>query len=178
MPQSRGNKTNIDWEYIIASMPGCVYWKDLKGVYLGCNDATAELLGIPKEKIIGYNDYQIAQELGWSLEVVQAICEVDKKVMQTGLPILDIEEMPFHDKKGNIIQQITNKAPLYDEKRNIKGIIGNSINITRRKKIEEELRQAKIAEESANQEHLLYLSNLHKEVVGQAIDPPECRRAC
>jgi two-component system, OmpR family, aerobic respiration control sensor histidine kinase ArcB len=158
--------TSIDLERIITSVPGFVYWKNKKGQYLGCNEATATLLGISKEDIIGHDDYFLAEKLGWSKSIVDAIRAVDERVMNTGNAILDIEEVPFPDKNGNIIQQITNKVPLRDAKGNVVGVIGNSVNITQRKKLEEELQQTKLAEEVSKARRLLNLANLQKEVAG------------
>ncbi len=75
--------------------------------------------------------------------------------------------MSFFDKNGNLIQQVTTcKAPLRDEEGNIVGLIGNSINISQRKKAEDILQQTVIDNEAANEKKLLNLSHLHQEIMG------------
>lgn len=80
--------------------------------------------------------------------------------MKTGIPIFNLEEIPFYDKNGNVIQQITNKVPLYSKRGAIIGVLGNSIDITERKKIEEELIQAKKATETSNYLITEFVSNM------------------
>lgn len=53
--QQRYNRTLSD------ALPTAIFFKNTDGVYQNCNEAFAELVGLPKERIIGYTDQDIAQ---------------------------------------------------------------------------------------------------------------------
>jgi len=67
-------------------------------------------------------------------------------VMANNKPKLNIEEPPIPDPDGNPIYYLTSRVPLHDEKGNVVGVAGVSIDITERKKLEELKQQIKIEE--------------------------------
>lgn len=135
---------NISLENIIANLPGSVYWKNRKGQYLGCNDAMASLFGLSKKEIIGHDDYYLGKKLGWPISVIESIRQVDLKVIESGVPQLNFDEIPFTDKHGAVIRQKSNKVPLFDNSGLVIGILGNSVDITKHKKAEERLHNAEL----------------------------------
>jgi len=64
----------------------------------------------------------------------------DLEVINTGKPKLNIEEVA--DFPGKKIWSTTSKVPYYNDKGEINGIIGLSIDISERKKIEQELKSS------------------------------------
>ena len=44
---------------LLNSMPDVIYFKDKEGIYLGCNQAYTDFIGIAKENIIGKTDYDL-----------------------------------------------------------------------------------------------------------------------
>ena len=45
---------------LVAMFPGHVYWKDLNGVYQGCNDNAAKYVGLnSRNEIVGKTDYDL-----------------------------------------------------------------------------------------------------------------------
>lgn len=68
---------------IINCIPGCLYWKDCNGRYLGCNDLTAELAGLKSV-------YEVAGKTDWELwgEHAPRLIENDKQVIATGKTVL------------------------------------------------------------------------------------------
>ncbi len=45
---------------MIDAIPGCLYWKDLNGRYLGCNKLTADLAGLASpEEVVGKTDQDL-----------------------------------------------------------------------------------------------------------------------
>jgi len=154
----------ISLESILSTMSGSVYWKNTKGQYLGCNDAMLLLLGLQKQDIIGQTDCYIAERLGWPPSAAASIIAVDTKVINSGIPVLNLEETPFIDKNGKTIRQITNKTPIRNRKGIVIGLVGNSIDISERKAMEEDLRYAKEAAEAANQAKTEFLANMRHDI--------------
>ena len=130
---------------IINNLPGVVYWKDLSGRYLGCNKFVATMAGFESaEDMIGKTDYDLCwQEFAedWQL--------LDRQVVEENRTIVREEKAKLAD--GRIVTELTYKTPLKNEHGDIIGIIGTSLDITERKRMEEELRQAKIAVEVASE---------------------------
>ncbi|MCE3237596.1 MAG: arcB 2 [Gammaproteobacteria bacterium] len=156
--------TETTLENIIASIPGSIYWKNREGVYLGCNDTVIKSFGISKEEFLGKTDYFLANKVGWPKEKADAVRKIDVQVMESGTPQLNHEEAPFIDNNGNIIYQLTNKVPLRNKDGTVIGIIGNSIDISERKRIEVALKEAKEAAEIASQSKSTFIANMSHDI--------------
>ncbi len=117
---------------ILNAMPIRVFWKDMNLVYLGCNAIFAADAGFvhPKE-IIGKDDYQ----LGWRDQAEQYRKD-DRLVIESGSPHLLIEE-PQTTSQGATITLLTSKIPLRDSTGAVRGVLGTYMDITERKKAEE-----------------------------------------
>lgn len=115
---------------IVANMPGHLYWKDKNGVYLGCNDRQARSLGLNHgSQVVGKTDF----ELPWGENVARAFVENDRRIMQTGKSE-SIEEKSRMEGKDVIV--LSQKTPLFNEKHEVIGILGISIDITAEKEAE------------------------------------------
>ena len=125
-------------ENILENFPGVVFWKDHNSVYLGCNRNFSGGAGLkdPSE-IIGKTDY----ELPWEKTEAEAYRADDQQVMMSGVPKLHIIETQLQS-NGSVIWFDTNKVPLFDQERNIIGILGVSNDITQLKEVEQKLREA------------------------------------
>lgn len=120
---------------IIDYIPHAIFWKDRQLVYQGCNKRFAALAGVGHPKDIrGKTDYDLALEP----EDARFFRDNDRKVMASGTAQLNTE---------NILQQpddtqailLTSKVPLHDPAGEVNGILGIFLDITDRKRIEEEL---------------------------------------
>lgn len=155
-----GNNETIDntLHLFIESIAGYHWWKDLEGRYLGCNNAVAKLLGLKSpEEVIGKTDL----ELPWSNNA-KTIIKNDQKVIDTGSVISGEEVIKAkHDEDFTFFVV---KMPLKNKKGEIIGTIGSSIDITQRKKMEEELKQAKIAAEAASRAKSLFIANMSHDI--------------
>lgn len=145
------NRIEITLENIAAEFPGHVYWKDLNGIYLGCNDNQAKSLGFEKgTDVVGKTDF----ELPWSKETAELFSRNDKKVIQNNESIEVEEESIIGNKKYIMLSQ---KKPLKDKFGDIIGVLGISIDISD-KKVAEKLKLEKLtlekesAAEKARQE--------------------------
>ena len=150
----------LNFSEFLNILPGSVYLKNKNGVYLDCNVAATKMLGLTKSEIIGKTDYDFIKICG-SKEIIDAFVKTDQEVIRTGIPQLNIEEPPFYVADGKIIYQLTNKVPLKDEEGNIIGVIGVSIDITKQKKMQEQLEKDK-------KQSLEFLSKLSKEIMGNS----------
>jgi two-component system aerobic respiration control sensor histidine kinase ArcB len=142
---TNAKKTEIErlefLENIIALMPGHVYWVDTHGIYLGCNNNQAKSAGLASRKdIIGKRN----KDLPWNFtagELPETLDQINLEVMHSGKSIM-IEE-PATLKDGTEAIFLSSKAPIYNRAGEIIGMVGISIDITERRKIEVELRETK-----------------------------------
>lgn len=131
--------TTIALENILENLPGHVYWKDLKGRYLGCNLAQAKSAGFSSiSDTIGKTDY----EMPWKREQAELYNRNDKKVIETGVPILTEEEITLEN--GITHTYLANKTPLRDKEKRIVGVLGISLDMTHQKKILDRLQKENI----------------------------------
>ncbi len=125
-------------ENIFDQIAGGLYWKDQEGIYMGCNDAVVEKCNFSsKTDIIGKKDCDL-----WPAEA-DKIRQVDLYVMASGTTIQMEEFITLRD--GEVFHFSTIKAPLKDNKGNIIGIIGNSLDVTELKKAQKNAETASLA---------------------------------
>ena len=134
--------------HIVDNLPGSVYWKSKDGIYLSINQSSIESMrnmGFPcqDKDIIGKTDYDLFPK-----EIAAQFRSHDLQVIKSGQTSTREEIVPLKDKT---IIQLSTKAPFFDRKGAIEGIIGNTIDITYLKRIEAELKTAKENAELANQ---------------------------
>lgn len=115
---------------IIDSILASIYWKNLKGIYLGCNKFMVQMSGFEdKSQIIGKSDY----EMPWKHQAAE-ISRTDQLVIVNN-KTYKLEECPVIH--GNVSKTfLSSKTPLTDDDGNVLGIIGVSIDITDKKDIE------------------------------------------
>ena len=142
--QQRAQETRDYFENLIAIMPGHVYWLDRKGVYLGCNDQQAYSAGLKSRKeIVG----KINAELPWNYHantLPEALDRINQEVMESGIP--RVLEEPGILPDGTKAVFLSNKIPLKDQRGEIIGLVGISVDITENKKLQEKLVHAKARE--------------------------------
>jgi two-component system aerobic respiration control sensor histidine kinase ArcB len=126
--------TELNINDILEQLPGYAYWKDKKGVCLGCNKNTWELLGLKSlADYIGKTDYDL-----FSKEEANILAANDQEVIQTGK--IKIVEEKFSIDTGEKRLYFSHKIPLKNKKGHIVGLIGVSLDITQAKqKMEDRL---------------------------------------
>lgn len=145
---------SFDLEKIIAFVPGHVFWKDKDGKYIGCNDTFAKILKLKsRQDIVGLTDYDISSEAEANL-----IRENDLFVMESGKEYV-VEELGY-DISGNPATYLSRKIPLFDKNGATIGLLGISMDISVRKKYEEELRLLKEKAEVANEAKSEFIMNM------------------
>lgn len=128
-------------ENIISVMPGHVYWVNEEGIYLGCNNNQAKSAGLSSRKeITGKRN----KDLPWNTNsgtLPEELDQINKTVIQTGETTMLEEPALLAD--GTEASFLSIKSPLRNNKNKIVGMVGISIDITEKKKIEAELIKTK-----------------------------------
>ena len=125
-------------QLVIDNIPQYVFWKDRSFVYLGCNQNFARAAGMDNpEDIVGKTDY----DLPWKKEESDFYRQCDNRIMESDTPEFHIIEgqLQTDDKQ---VWVDTNKVPLHDSEGNVVGILGTYEDITKRKQVEEVLRES------------------------------------
>ena len=132
---------------IIDSVPQNIFWKDLAGLYLGCNENFAQTVGLTRpDQIIGKTDY----DLPWPRAAADAYRADDQEVISRNLPKRHIIEQ-VRTADGIPIWVDTTKTPLQDAAGKPYGVLGVYEDITERKQTEEALRDNELALKKAQQ---------------------------
>ena len=120
-------------QLVLESIPVRVFWKDKDLRYLGCNTLFAHDAGLSRpEQLLGLDDFA----MGWR-EQAELYRADDRKVMESGLPRLNIVEQQATP-AGAKIWLSTSKVPLFMPSGEVFGILGVYEDITERKNAEEE----------------------------------------
>ncbi len=136
------------------NMPGHVYWKNVHGVYLGCNDKQAKTLGFEfGDEVIGKTDF----DLPWPQKIARQFHDNDQRIIEKGEAEI-VEEKITDD--GDTVLSI--KAPIKNELGEIFGILGISIDITEKKRAEQFQKEKEIAEKNAELMNILSSSVAHE----------------
>jgi diguanylate cyclase (GGDEF)-like protein/PAS domain S-box-containing protein len=121
---------------LIDSIPSPIFYKNVEGIYLGCNKALADFLGLPEEEIIGKSVYDV-----YSKDLADKYSEMDAALFrQPGVQIYD-----FSMDRGDGTRRDINfhKATYSAADGTLAGLLGVMIDITERKRAEEALRSSK-----------------------------------
>lgn len=151
---------------IISCMPNNVYWLDRNCIAQGCNNNILKLLGLSELcEFVGMNYQQMAQLAGWTEGQAESFEKDDREVMETGMGKFNIEELPLYDKKGDPVYYVSSRVPLFDDEgKEVIGVVGISVDITDKKKAEEEIILAKEAAEAASQAKTEFLENMRHDI--------------
>jgi PAS domain S-box-containing protein len=119
------------------AVPGVVYAKDWKGRMLMANRGTTALIGMPPEAYLGKTDAEFLDDKAQA-EIVMAN---DRRIMESGEPQQVEEEVRLPD--GTPATWLSTKSPLRNEADAVIGLIGTSIDISERKRMEAALRESR-----------------------------------
>ena len=144
------------YEKIISCIPGNVYWLDENLFAAGCNQNVLEMFGlkdISQFKGLNFDEMQLIGK--WDKKATQVFKRDSAQVLKTGKPILNTEEPPITHSNGKLIYFLTHRVPILDENNIPIGVVGISIDITERKKLEQSLKEANLAKDEfiANMSH-------------------------
>ena len=125
-------------EIIIDAIPGLVFYKDIDNRYVRVNKYVAEAHKMRKSELEGQSCWDL-----YPHELAKKYFDDDMEVVKSGKAKLNLDE-PWETEEGAKWVN-TNKIPYADQTGKIVGLIGVSMDITERKKAEDEIsRQARL----------------------------------
>jgi len=126
------------FDTVLSNVPASVFWKDSNSVFLGANEQFAREAGFQNpDEVIGKSDY----DLPWTREEADFYRECDRQVMDSGKPLLNIEESQQQSDEKNV-HLLTSKVPLLDASGQVYGMLGIYMDITGRKETEHRLQKS------------------------------------
>ena len=120
------------WQACIDNLPSPIFFKNSNFVYVGCNNAFAEFLGHPVERIIGSTVEEIAPPA-----LATAYTEADKQLVRDGGT--QVYDGKVRAADGSLRDVSYYKAVIVDANGNARGIAGSMLDITERKRLEAKL---------------------------------------
>jgi len=118
-------------------------------------------------KHLGLNDHiDILNKTDFEVfpkEIADRFFVDDQKVVNEGITILNQEEMGIGP-DGNKIWLLVSKVPILDSNEKIIGMVGITVDITDRKKVEDELLHAKEKAEESDRLKTAFLNNISHEI--------------
>jgi len=142
---------------LLDSIPDIIFFKNLDGVYLGCNLEFAKLINRDINLIVGYTDYDFFDK-----DLADFFRDRDHDMLASGASRQNDEWIEYPDGRRVLIDTL--KAPLKTQTGEIIGLVGVSRDITQRKSEEEELRRARIEADEANLAKTEFLSRMSHEL--------------
>ncbi len=133
---------------VINALDDPVFVKDEQHRWAVLNDAACEVMGRPREELIGKTDYDLFPK-----EQADVFWERDNSVLKSGETDVNEEEITWHGKLHTIS---TKKSVFTDSLTGKKFIAGTIRDITERKRAEEALRQSR----EELQKHNKFLNNI------------------
>lgn len=119
----------------IDTIPDPVYYKGTDGRYVGCNSAYAQLLGKPKERIIGATDFDLFPKrfadklLQWDLQLLRVR---ERQVFESSFPSFD----------GTELRILCHLNLLFSPSGEPAYVVGSIIDVTAERKEEQERSEA------------------------------------
>jgi diguanylate cyclase (GGDEF)-like protein/PAS domain S-box-containing protein len=131
--QAKGLLDNLRFlQTLIDTIPCPIFYKDTKGIYLGCNRAFEEYMGRPREEVIGRTDYHLVPQ-----PLAEKYCRADADLLQKGGTHTFEASIGYGD--GTRHEVICNKAVFLNPDGTKGGLVGSILDITERKQFEQQL---------------------------------------
>ncbi|EIJ42009.1 PAS domain S-box [Beggiatoa alba B18LD] len=142
---------------LLDSIPSPIFFKNLAGQYLGCNNAFAEMVGTPEENIVGHTVQDIFVKARADKEE-----ENDRILLAT--KVGQAYEIETEHLDHSVHDYIVHKTHFCSVDGKPAGIVGIMVDITERKRSEAALFKAKEEAEQANRAKSAFLANMSHEL--------------
>lgn len=117
---------------ILDAISDFVFFKDINGIYRGCNDAFADLLGLDRDQVIGKIDEEIH-----SKKIAKHFREMDDKILHDSIPRKTEEWVTDGEGKKSYVETI--KSLYLNDQDEAMGFLGIGRDFTDRKNNEKQL---------------------------------------
>jgi PAS domain S-box-containing protein len=121
---------------LVDTIPSPLFFKTADGLYRGCNKAFEEMLGIPREQIVGKTVYDISPP-----ELADVYFKKDRELFDH--PGVQVYESSVRYANGETRDVVYYKATYFDLAGQVEGLVGIFLDITDRKRAERELGRAR-----------------------------------
>ncbi|WP_238474397.1 ATP-binding protein [Pseudomonas cavernae] len=142
---------------LVNALPDPIWFKDNEGRYRGLNQAFAELVGRPREALLGRRDDDLL-----AAAEAQRRWDRDRAALARQQPAESEDWWACAD--GRQLLLATIRATFYDAQGQLLGLVGVSRDITARKEFEAALEQAKELAEEATRLKSDFLANMSHEI--------------
>ena len=122
------------WQHLIDNIPSPIFFKDIHGVYQGCNIAFEKYLGRTRDQIIGLSVFDMSPK-----DLAEKYHAMDQALFDTPGTQVYESEVAYSD--GSRHKVIFNKATTFSADGQVEGLVGIIQDITERKSAEEALVQ-------------------------------------
>ncbi|MBP7652520.1 response regulator [Candidatus Dependentiae bacterium] len=150
------NQTSI-LHGIIKSSNDVIYYKDIEGKYIGCNNVFELITGKDKNEIIGKTDFELFSE---SFSEENKI--IENRILETGG--IHNEDRWFTPKNRNPVYYNFQIVPLKNNSGELIGLLGIGRDMTKNKLAEQEIIKAKERAEELNKLKNEFLTNVSHEI--------------
>lgn len=117
---------------ILDTIPAPIFYKDAQGVYLGCNQAFENFIGLPRDRVIGSTVFDVAPR-----ELADAYQRADLELIRRGGT--QIYETTVRHADSSLHDVLFHKAVFHNQDGSPGGQVGAMLDITEHKKAEAEL---------------------------------------
>ncbi len=109
---------------IMNCLPDIVYWVDVDCNLLGCNNQFVRLLGLNELRDFKGTPYHQMQKFAhWNDQSIETLKLDDMKAIFNGESRYNIEEKPIVDANNNDLYFRSNRVPVFDEHKNVVGLV-------------------------------------------------------
>ena len=122
-------------QQLIEAIPSPLFYKDAQARYLGCNSAFEAFIGAPASSIIGKTPHDIAPPA-----LADRYLAADREILDQ--PGKQIYESQVRHADGQLHDVMFHKATFTHPDGSVGGLVGVMLDITERKRMENDLRQA------------------------------------
>lgn len=110
-------------EALLSALPTPVFFKDMEGRYLGCNQAFEEVMGVTSQEITGKTVFEL-----WPSELAQEYHRRDLELMEEGQR--QVYEFQVRDRHKQLRDVLFAKDVFRDENGQVIGMVGAFMDIT------------------------------------------------
>ncbi|HXE97228.1 MAG TPA: PAS domain S-box protein [Dongiaceae bacterium] len=150
-------KSEAQFHSLVETSQDLIWQCDAEGRYTYLNLAWEQVFGYELDEMLGnkFSDFQTPEHAERDLLEFNRLMQGDS---------VERYETTYTGKSGNEIHLVFNAIFMSDENGEIVGTSGTAYDITQRKRMEEELRQAKAAAEAANTAKSRFLATMSHEI--------------